>query len=288
MKFHLLPSAVDTPWPEDRISKNDGLPMRDSGSWIAEKHARLTYFARMFATGMKPTAHKKGWPHRIYLEFFSGPGSCLVRDTGVEELGSPLRVIEYEFTRFIFIDISTIAARALEKRLAGKSNASKVEIWNGDCAEAIDRLDIPRGALTFAFIDPTGIAHAPFDLIRKLRKKTRCDVLINVQHAMGIKMNLHQYTPDADSDCALTRFLGDESWKKLLGPPPQKFFADYLALYRDKLAEIGLSHSKNHFTVQMKGKLSLYLLLYASAHPLGQEFWDKAIAGSDPQLGFGF
>src|SRR5690606_572216 len=56
------------------------------------------------------------------------------------------------------------------------------------------------GALTFAFIDPTGIAHAPFELIRKLRQKTRCDLLINIQHAMGIKMNMHQYKPDVRRD----------------------------------------------------------------------------------------
>jgi three-Cys-motif partner protein len=287
MDFHTLPSADPTPWTGP-VSVKDGLPLRDSGSWIEEKHRALVYFAEMFATGMKPSAHKRGWPHRVYLELFSGPGVCQVRDTGAETAGSPLQVIEHEFTRFIFVDIATPAAEALAKRLSGHSNADKVEIWNGDCAEAIDRLVIPSGALTFAFIDPTGIAHAPFELIRKLRQKTRCDLLINVQHAMGIKMNMHQYKPDADIDCALTRFLGDETWKPLLGASPQKFFADYLELYRQKLAQEGFRYSKNHVTINMKKRLPLYLLLYASGHPLGQEFWDKAVTGSDPQLGLGF
>ena len=161
-------------------------------------------------------------------------------------------------------------------------------MWNGDCADAIDQLTIPRGALTFAFIDPTGIAHAPFELIRKLRRKTKCDLLINIQHGMGIKMNMHQYTPDADSDCALTRFLGDESWKPLLGSSPQKFFAEYFNLYRKKLAAEGFPYSQNHVTVNFRKRLPLYLLLYASGHPLGQEFWDKAVRGSDPQLGLEF
>jgi hypothetical protein len=38
----------------------------------------------------------------------------------------------------------------------------------------------------------------------------------------------------------------------------------------------------------MKRRQSLYLLLFASAHTLGQEFWDKAVSGSDPQSTFGF
>jgi len=287
MNFHTLRSADTAPW-NGMISSKDSLPLRDSGSWIEEKHRALVYFAEMFATGMKPSSNKRGWPHRIYLELFSGPGVCHVRESALEAPGSPLQVIEQEFTRFIFVDISTPAAKALATRLSGHCNADKVEIWNGDCAEAIDNLVIPSGALTFAFIDPTGIAHAPFELIKKLRQKTRCDILINIQHAMGIKMNMHQYKPDADLDCALTRFLGDESWKPLLGVPPQTFFANYLELYRKKLANVGLPYSKNHVTVNMSKRQALYLLLYASGHPLGQEFWNKAVAGSDPQLGFGF
>lgn len=282
MKIHTLKSADLAPWTGP-VSIKDGMPLRDSGSWIEEKHRALVYFAQMFATGMKWK-----WQHRIYLELFSGPGVCHVRETGHETAGSPLQVIEHEFTRFIFIDIATPAAQALAQRLSTHPNADKVEIWNGDCAEVIDHLVLPPGALTFAFIDPTGIAHAPFELIRKLRQKTRCDLLINIQHAMGIKMNMHQYKPDAASDCALTKFLGDETWKPLLGSQPQTFFADYLGLYRQKLADVGLQYSKNHVTVNMNKRLPLYLLLYASGHPLGQEFWNKAVAGSDPQLGFSF
>ncbi|MFA5263915.1 MAG: three-Cys-motif partner protein TcmP [Opitutaceae bacterium] len=287
MKFIPLPSAEDKAW-SDSFSKIDGLPLRDSGSWIEEKHRVLVYFADIFATSMKPTARKRGWKHRIYLELFSGPGRCLVRDTGKEEPGSPLKVIDHEFTRFIFIDISTKAARALEQRLTAFPNADKVEIWNGDCAEAIQHIEIPSDALTLAFIDPTGIAHAPFQLIHTLRTKTRCDLLINVQHGMGIKMNMHQYTPDADADCALTRFLGDESWKKLLGPSPREFFLAYLQLYRKKLRQEGFAFSENQVMVNMRHSTPLYLLLFASRHPLGQKFWDKAVQGSNPQMGFGF
>ena len=287
MKFIPLPSADTTPWV-DAVSSKDGLPVRESGSWIDEKHKKLVYFANIFAKSMKPSAFKNGWKHRVYLELFSGPGRCLVRETGSEEDGSPLKVVDQEFTRFIFIDINTAAARALEQRLAGHPNADKVEIWNGDCTEAVQKLTIESGALTLAFIDPTGISQIPFHLIQTLRQKTRCDLLINVQHAMGIKMNMHQYTPDSDSDCALTQFLGNDSWKVLIGRPPKDFFLEYLKLYRARLAEAGFAYSGNQVMINMSNRIPLYLLLFASGHPRGQEFWDKAVSGSDPQLGFGF
>ena len=281
MQFIPLTSADGSAWT-DRTSALDGLPIRDSGSWIDDKHRVLVYLAQIFSTGMK---HR--WQHRVYIELFSGPGRCFVRDSGKEELGSPLRVIDHDFTRFIFVDINTRAARALESRLAGCPNANKVEIWNGDCAEAVKQIQIPNDALTLAFIDPTGIADAPFELIRTLRAKTRCDLLINVQHGMGIKMNMHQYTPDADADCALTKFLGDDSWKKLLGVSPSDFFQQYLQLYRNRLRGEGFKFSDNQVIVNMRQSTPLYLLLFASAHPRGQEFWDKAVRGSDPQLGLG-
>lgn len=282
MKFISLASARDVPWT-DTISELDGLPLRDSGSWIEEKHKRLSYFAEIFATAMKPSVHKKGWANRIYLELFSGPGRCWVSSENREEEGSPQRIIGHDFTRFIFVDIDTKAARALEKRLSAHPNADKVEIWNGDCADVVDQLGIPSDALMLAFIDPTGIGHAPFDLIRKLRTKTRCDILINIQHGMGIKMNLHQYLPDADEDCALTQFLGDDSWKKLKGLPPGSFFIEFLKNYRAKLAALGFKFSDNQVLIKNDRKLPLYLLLFASGHPKGQDFWNKALAGSDPQ-----
>ena len=187
------------------------MPIRPSGSWIDKKHRLLTYYARLFSTGMKFR-----WQERIYIELFSGPGRCYVRETGTEDLGSPLKVIGADFTRFVFVERNMAAARALEQRLAEYPNASLSEIWCGDCAEALEQIAFPRtGALTFAFIDPTGIAHAPFSLVKKLHAAVRCDLVINIQHGMGIKMNRHQYTPDADEESALTKFLGHDRWKRL-------------------------------------------------------------------------
>lgn len=280
--FHTLQSASDSIWL-DGVSSADGLPIRDSGPWIDTKHRLLTYYAELFATGMKFK-----WKSRVYLELFSGPGKCVIRNTGQEEDGSPLKVIGHEFTKFIFTEMSTHAAEALAKRLDPYDNSRLAEIWCGDCAEAIQKMHVPAGSLTFAFIDPTGIGHAPFSLIQTLHRKTRCDLLINIQHGMGIKMNIHQYKPTSDEKSALARFLGNDSWKKLPQQNAKEFFKGVLDLYKQQLQALGFSYIGREVLIESRRGQGLYLLLYASGHPLGQEFWEKSLKGVlQPELDFG-
>ncbi len=275
--FHELPSARSDAWSEG-TSATDALPVRASGRWIERKHAILEYFGHLFATGMK-----NRWEQRVYIELFAGPGRCAVRDSAEERDGSPVIMARKEFTQMKFVEIQRDGARALETRLAGLDLSARVEIWNGDCAEAIQHITFPPKALTFAFIDPTGIGHAPFSLIRDLRQKTRCDILINIQHGMGIKMNIHQYTPDAEQGCALTRFVGDESWKAHCGKSPRDFFLGVLGEYKKRLDGLGFSFIGREVLVRNDSRTPLYLLLFASGNPRGEEFWGAALKGTDAQ-----
>ena len=182
---------------------------------------------------------KNKWPIRVYYELFSGPGRCLIRDTKQETEGSPLQILKHDFSRFIFTELNVVLAKALQARLAAHPKAHLCEIWCGDCSEAIDNISLDPDALTFTFIDPTGIGHAPFSLIERLNLKTRVDMLINIQHGMGIKMNMHQYNPNADEQSALTKFLGNDAWKGLPKGNPRSFFLGVLDLYKQKLASLG-------------------------------------------------
>ena len=277
-----LPSADRSPWTES-VAQSDRLPARPSGLWIGKKHKVLTYYADLFATGMK-----NKWESRVYLELFSGPGKCFIRDSGKEDIGSPLKVIDHEFTKFIFTEMSAPAAEALAQRLEPFPNSARTEVWCGDCAEAIKQIRIPAGSLTFTFVDPTGIGHAPFSLIEELHRKTRCDLLINIQHGMGIKMNVHQYTPDADDESALTRFLGHDGWKKLPRHNAKEFFVGVLDLYKKQLDRLGFKFTGREVIVSNQQGIGLYLLLFASGHPKGAEFWKKSLKGVlEPELDLG-
>ena len=275
-KIQYLPSAVRLAWTGP-IAVSDGLPIRDSGPWIDDKHKLLNYYGDIFARGMK-----NKWPTRIYYELFSGPGRCLIRDSDQEAEGSPLQVLKHDFTRFIFTEIDAGLAEALRARLANHPKANLCEIWCSDCSEAIDSVSIPRGALTFAFVDPTGIGHAPFSLIERMNRKMRFDLLINIQHGMGIKMNMHQYHPDANEQSALTRFLGNEQWKELPMENPRSFFLGVLDLYKQQLGSLGFIAGGREVLISNTNNTPLYLLLFASKSSRAQDFWDKSLKGVLP------
>lgn len=274
-----LDSAIET--QSELRSKIDGLPLRDSGPWIAKKHDLLNYFCQIFATGMKYHWHK-----RYYIELFSGPGKCFVRNTYSEMPGSPLIVIEKDFTDFVFTEIDKPCAGALAQRLSTFPRAKDARIYCGDCNEVVNQIQFPSNALGFAFIDPTGAKHCPFSMIKKLTEKApRCDLLINIQHAMAIKRNVHSYTLDRDESAAITQFLGDESWKDILikdpavQSNPSEFYRKVLDLYKTKLYLLGYQYIGKEVMVQKTNGQNLYMLLFASKHERGEDFWSKAIKG---------
>lgn len=270
--IHYLPSADDSVW-KDGISNTDRLPVRDSGVWIDKKHKSLVYYSEIFNQAMKD----KPWDERIYFELFAGPGRCFVRETKKEELGSPLQVLETNFTKFIFVEMNKSAADALATRIAGHANASKVEIWCGDCADAIEKIIIPPRSLTFTFIDPTRIGHAPFKLISTLGAKARSDILVNIPTGTDIKRNLHNYLVRSGSEAPLTKYLGSEKWKQLPTNSPSNFCRGFLELYEAQLQNIGYNFVGNVQQVTTPGNVPLYYLFFASKHQLGEKFWNETL-----------
>lgn len=279
--FHLLDSADHSPWKEN-VSSVDHLPIRDSGVWIEKKHKPLVYFSEIFNQAMKD----KPWSERIYFELFAGPGRCFVRETKEEQLGSPLQILETNFTKYIFVEMNKAAAEALAARIDQHPNASRVEIWCGDCAEAIEKIVIPPKSLTFTFIDPTRIGHAPFKLITTLVAKARSDILLNIPTGTDIKRNLHTYLTQAGSDAALTRYLGSEEWKKVPTNSPSNFCRGFLELYETQLRRLDYNFVGNLQQVTTPGNVPLYYLFFASKHKLGEKFWNDTLkrVNAQPEL----
>lgn len=277
VRFVKLPSAVAQNG-DPLLSAVDGLPVRESGVYIDQKHDLLSYYSSMFAMGMR-----NKWQERVYMEVYAGPGRCLVRETEQEQPGSPLKVLDLDFTRFIFIEINTSNARALEQRVKDHPKAAQIEIWNGDNMEALDRIGITKGSLTFTFVDPTGLVE--MDLLKKIRAKTpNGDLLINFMESMGIGMNLHQYKESSGQDCKLTRFLGTDSWKSLLTSSPSEQRKGIRDLFKTGLKNLGylVSDQECPVTLKRSSKRVLYRLLFATGHQRGLRFWEKALDGADP------
>jgi three-Cys-motif partner protein len=274
-----LESADKTPW-RDGFSQVDELPIRESGLWARDKHQHLTYYGKMFATGMK-----NKFENRVYIELFAGPGRCRFPN-GSEDLGSPLQMMNLEFTKFIFIEKNLQGAEALETRIAKHSARAKAIAYCGDCAAAVTKIVVPSArCLALTFVDPTGISHTPFVLIKTLRRRVRTDLLINFPHGMGLKMNQHQYT--ADEKSILTRFLGTDSWTKFIDKKSADFVRGILDLYKEQLRKLGYLVGTNEVVIRNQQGTPLYMLIFASRDPLGVRFWDDTMKGvQDPQFPF--
>jgi hypothetical protein len=69
---------------------------------------------------------KNKWANRVYLELFSGLESVSFATLEMKISAHPLKVIEHEFTKFIFIEMNAPVAEALAQRLEPFPNLLKL------------------------------------------------------------------------------------------------------------------------------------------------------------------
>ena len=146
----------------------DGLLMRKSGPWVAEKLHYLERYINIFENSM----HAQPWRKRHYIDLFSGPGKCYVPKTKSVYLGSPLIALTtaHPFTDYCFVDIDEDANNtdALQQRCNASPLKNNICCRKGDAnilvheivaqILACDQEYRPRvrSSLNLAFLDPTG------------------------------------------------------------------------------------------------------------------------------------
>jgi hypothetical protein len=62
--------------PDPVIVSDDGLLCPEVGSWTETKHDYVSYYAKLFSSGMK-----RKWGKRIYVDLYAGAGYNRIRDT---------------------------------------------------------------------------------------------------------------------------------------------------------------------------------------------------------------
>ena len=248
------------------VSKIDGLAIRPSGPWIERKFFYLTRYADIFTRGM---GKKWGREGLTYIDLFAGPGQCLIESNGQERDGSPLIALNYEFSKYIFIESDKSNLEALHQRCKKSPKLSQIEFIAGDCNAVAQKIDPTR--LSLAFIDPTGL-DISFDTLSQLTRGRQVDLLLNVQFGVDLKRNFKRYLQEGGAS-KLARFLGGD-WK---GSRMEEA-RDALDLFKRRLSE-KLGYSTVQFKdvgVRNYGRNALmYFLVFASKHPRGLDFWKK-------------
>jgi three-Cys-motif partner protein len=255
----------------DNLSVEDGLLVRKSGDWAKRKHHFLKNYCGI-TTGAMRNKFKL-----VYLDVMAGPGRCKIEETSEEFPGSPIVALEYDFAEYIFIEDENESANALKLRVSEHPKASKINIIPENWINVVKagRLKFDAATLVVAFVDPTGISQVPWSAMKRLAANPRIDLLVTIQHRLGIVWNAPQYRKSKDGQTALDNFLGDQNWHRWENETPAEFGRLAVDYFCEKFQKeerfIGTEH------VSIPENNPLYRFTLFSRHPRGDDFWRKIL-----------
>ncbi len=225
------------------------------------------------------------WTHRVYVDLFSGPGKCVVRESSSEIDGSPLIAarLRNPFTELYLNDGNQEAGKALAQRL--ESVESPSWILNLECNAAARAIRgglaercAPNSTLGLAFIDPSAF-QIGLDSIAALTEGYRFDLIVTVMTGYIKRFVAHPSYADA-----MDRFFGSSEWREFVDVRARGQRVTYGALlqhYEDRLRSIGYPHVNDLVRMPNTKGQTVYHLVFASKDPLGEKiFNDIAKRGS--------
>jgi three-Cys-motif partner protein len=260
-----------------KIDPTDGLIVSEVGDWADDKHARVARYIELASVARKDYLPPPSWrAGASYIELFSGPGRSVIRDTARIIDGSPLVAFKaaqssgVPFTEMHLNDAEAALSSALDQRMR-KVGANAV-CYSDRAAVAIDKIiaALNPGGLHFAFLDPFNIEALSFDLIRKLAKLKRVDMLVHVS-VQDLQRNLDKYSITGG---ALDVFA--PGWRDKVNPNQaiRPFRAALLAYWLDEIRKLGKTPAGGVELMLGSKRQRLYWLIFVSGHSLAQRFWE--------------
>lgn len=264
------------------IVAKDGLPARSGGAWAREKLDFLDTF------GPPALAATKTKRDRVFLDLFAGPGLNVIKGTGEEFPGSPMRIPlltaprdkSIHFTRAIFCNLEEDCHQALGNRLTRLLRSGACAMTEMECAMCDSNLAVRNilatihpQAYIFAFADIEGVQQLPWSTIAALRARhTSVDLYVLVPVEMSFNRLLGpKATHREKNGRVLDEYFGHTRWRSITdgwtsqanGRRVRRELLDmYLAglrtLWRTAdIVEVG----------RFAGRRLLYRMIFASDHP---------------------
>lgn len=259
------------------VTASDGLPALEVAEHAKEKEFVLQRISTIFNNGMY-----RQWNERYYVDFFTGPGVCRIKESNVEVDGSAVLAAKSgaKFTHYYLADKNPNYLSALDQRISklGLPSATGVTFYPGDADQVVDDIvrDLPpaRSSLGLAVFDPWGWDFA-FQTLADISAGRRLDLVINFPIGY-IKRNWEKELSRLD------RFMNGDGYKERFrasmrhqtpGELPARILLDS---YSAELRNIGYTCIRDHVFVTNSRNLTLYCLIFASKHERGADFWDIA------------
>jgi three-Cys-motif partner protein len=252
------------------LPASDGLLARKSGQWAKRKHHYLRNYC-----GITTKSMRKKW-RLVYLDVMAGPGMCKLKEKGEEFPGSPFVALDHDFHEFIFIEDDAQLADALKQRVAKHPKASLVEVISNNWVEVLKqgRLRFGENTLVVAFVDPTGISQVPMKAMLQLTKNRRIDLLVTIQHSLGITLNVPQYVKSEGGQTALDSFLDSKEWRKWKWKDASEFARMAIDAFSQRIQKEGFIGNRH---ISVPSDQPLYRFTLFSRHPLAEKFWNEIL-----------
>jgi three-Cys-motif partner protein len=212
----------------------------------------------------------------VYLDVMAGPGLCKLEETGEEFPGSPFVALEHEFHEFIFIEDNPQLADALKQRVAKHPKARLVKLLPNNWVEVLKqgRLQFSDDTLVVAFVDPTGISQVPMQAVLRLAKNRHIDLLVTIQHSLGITWNVPQYIRSAGGKTALDAFLDSRDWRNWNWKEASQFTRMAIDAFSRRIQQEGFILTRH---ISVPEDQPLYRFTLFSRHQLAEKFWNETL-----------
>jgi three-Cys-motif partner protein len=257
-----------------------------------EKHEILKYYLGAWFPILALTH-----PRVIYYDGFAGPGEY----KGGED-GSPIIAIKVANEHllkskfkgelvFLFIEADEERADYLKHKIEGMLLPANFnwDVKNSHFEKEISKLldDIDKGgnnpAPSFFFIDPFGSSGYPMDLIRRISKQQKAEVLINFSY-----QSLNQYViSNPDMYHLADQLFGDDSWRGVFNFVEPREKMEFLRkTYQNALETTGWR--VNSFLMINRFNQPQYYLFFATKNPLGMSKMKEAMWHAAPKGDFSY
>jgi three-Cys-motif partner protein len=186
-----------------------------------------------------------------YVDGFSGPWRTQTEDFADSSFMIAIQVLRdaqqqiFERTgkrrrlRCFFSESDPVAYTQLEQAVAPwrrPAELFEIQTYGGKFEDAVPQIQsfIDR-SFPLIFIDPTGWTGYPFDKIKPLFARPKCEVLINFMYEF---INRFAYSDDAETVASLAPILGGTGWGDRLDPHLPRGLA-VEKLFRETLKSVG-------------------------------------------------
>lgn len=250
---------------------DDGLyiPDRDVGVWTRDKHHFLQRYLHAFTIAMR----KKRWDSLHYIDLFASAGVARVAGYGLD-WGSPLIAAQVPdgFTKLHLCEKDERAFSALTERIKKFPQPTEPQLLMGDANELVCQIvsDIPRRALSVAFLDPYGL-HLNFETLKMLAQRPTDLIIFWPDHVDALRNWEKVYAGKADSN--LDQVLGGVPWLERMTSRPRDYWAEALTnIYKEQIKALGYGHFEQERISRTDGHF-LYKLIFCCRDKAGAKIW---------------